>query len=79
MYVLPSEKGLDLRSLPVQASAKSLAKLLDFGLVKPSLLSEVQSEFSWRTGGSPASWLAGIMMAWVLSMPMVENAKESST
>lgn len=46
MYVLPSEKGLDLRSLPVQASAKSLAKLLDFGLVKPSLLSEVQSEFS---------------------------------
>lgn len=61
MCASPSEQGLDLRSLPVQASAKFPAKTLDFGLANPSFLSGAQNKFSWRTGGLPPRCLACTM------------------
>lgn len=42
MCVLSSEQGLDLSSLPAQASTKSSAKILDTGLANPSFLYEAR-------------------------------------
>lgn len=53
MCILPSKQELDLRSLPVEPSAKCSDKILDFRSANPFFLSEVRDKFSWRTGGSP--------------------------